>query len=62
MTLSGLFAPSAILLIGIADVFEAKIQCSGITASISFRTLCFTPISSNTATEIIKKIEITDMK
>ena len=34
---------------GKADVLEANTQCSGVTASTSFKTLCLILISSNTA-------------
>ncbi len=49
MTRSGTRAASAIFVMGIVDVFDAKPDPSGVAASNSRRTCCLTAISSNTA-------------
>mmetsp|Transcript_27649 Transcript_27649/g.60952 ORF Transcript_27649/g.60952 Transcript_27649/m.60952 type:complete len:206 (+) Transcript_27649:882-1499(+) len=49
ITRSGRLAPLAISEIGMAEVLLAKMQWAGVTASISCTTLCFTLMSSNTA-------------
>ena len=48
-TFSGRFAAAAISPIGSVDVFDAMMQCSGTTASISLTTACLTSICSKTA-------------
>ena len=48
-TCEGLLLACAISVMGSAEVLEAKTQCSGVTASTSWITLCLIFRSSNTA-------------
>lgn len=59
-TFSGRLLASAIFVIGKALVFEANIQCSGTTDSISLITLCLIARSSKTKKNNIKKNNILD--
>lgn len=49
ITLSGRPTPAAIFVMGMAEVFVATMQCSGVFASISLITLCLILMSSKTA-------------
>ena len=56
-TRSGTRAPAAISPIGSVEVLDAKIACSGTTASHSFRTARLTPSFSTTASIVTSQRE-----